>query len=111
RSPQPLLARQPVRLRDLPSFPTRRSSDLAGGSIGSELCRQIFSLNPESLVMLDRDETSLHGVELSLFGSALLMSPNTVLGDISRDRKSTRLNSSHVSISYAVFCLTKNRQR
>jgi FlaA1/EpsC-like NDP-sugar epimerase len=57
----------------------------AGGSIGSELCRQIFSLNPESLVMLDRDETSLHGVELSLFGSALLMSPNTVLADI-RDR-------------------------
>src|SRR5699024_12789560 len=26
------------------------------------------------------------------------------------DRKSTRLNSSHVSISYAVFCLKKNRQ-
>src|SRR5690625_824668 len=26
-----------------------------------------------------------------------------------RDRKSTRLNSSHVAISYAVFCLTKNR--
>src|SRR5699024_12186240 len=25
------------------------------------------------------------------------------------DRKSTRLNSSHVSISYAVFCLNKNR--
>src|SRR5699024_6798283 len=27
------------------------------------------------------------------------------------DRKSTRLNSSHVSISYAVFCLKKNSQR
>src|SRR5699024_9326274 len=27
------------------------------------------------------------------------------------DRKSTRLNSSHVSISYAVFCLKKNRDR
>src|SRR5699024_11980307 len=26
------------------------------------------------------------------------------------DRKSTRLNSSHVSISYAVFCLRKNKQ-
>src|SRR5690625_3799302 len=26
----------------------------------------------------------------------------------SRDRKSTRLNSSHVAISYAVFCLNKN---
>src|SRR5690554_7576005 len=28
-----------------------------------------------------------------------------------RDRKSTRLNSSHVRISYAVFCLKKKRQR
>src|SRR5256885_13275821 len=27
------------------------------------------------------------------------------------DRKSTRLNSSHLVISYAVFCLTKNNQR
>src|SRR5690625_1443005 len=27
------------------------------------------------------------------------------------DRKSTRLNSSHVAISYAVFCLKKNRKR
>src|SRR5437773_6570497 len=26
-----------------------------------------------------------------------------------RDRKSTRLNSSHITISYAVFCLTKKR--
>src|SRR5207253_10529222 len=28
-----------------------------------------------------------------------------------RDRKSTRLNSSHVAISYAVFCLKKNKSR
>src|SRR5699024_12136780 len=28
-----------------------------------------------------------------------------------RDRKSTRLNSSHVSISYAVFCLKKKHER
>src|SRR5690349_19680263 len=28
-----------------------------------------------------------------------------------RDRKSTRLNSSHVEISYAVFCLKKKKQR
>src|SRR5437868_10787850 len=28
----------------------------------------------------------------------------------SEDRKSTRLNSSHVSISYAVFCLKKKKQ-
>src|SRR5699024_10989250 len=30
--------------------------------------------------------------------------------EVSKDRKSTRLNSSHVSISYAVFCLKKNHQ-
>src|SRR3989442_3211361 len=29
------------------------------------------------------------------------------IGFVSEDRKSTRLNSSHVRISYAVFCLTK----
>src|SRR5699024_11328612 len=30
--------------------------------------------------------------------------------DMNRDRKSTRLNSSHVSISYAVFCLKKKKK-
>src|SRR5699024_1794314 len=34
-----------------------------------------------------------------------------VLNDYITDRKSTRLNSSHVSISYAVFCLTKKNER
>src|SRR2546421_3443084 len=30
-------------------------------------------------------------------------------GDVDRDRKSTRLNSSHDQISYAVFCLKKKK--
>src|SRR5690349_23081309 len=30
--------------------------------------------------------------------------------DLPRDRKSTRLNSSHVEISYAVFCLKKKKK-
>src|SRR3712207_8384432 len=30
---------------------------------------------------------------------------------VARDRKSTRLNSSHANISYAVFCLKKKKQR
>src|SRR5699024_11696459 len=33
---------------------------------------------------------------------------HNVLSKTEADRKSTRLNSSHVSISYAVFCLKKN---
>src|SRR3989442_11781584 len=32
------------------------------------------------------------------------------MGRLSRDRKSTRLNSSHVRISYAVFCLKKKKK-
>src|SRR2546427_6567183 len=32
-------------------------------------------------------------------------------GEISRDRKSTRLNSSHSQISYAVFCLKKKKKK
>src|SRR5207249_11474546 len=32
------------------------------------------------------------------------------MSGLARDRKSTRLNSSHVSISYAVFCLKKKKQ-
>src|SRR3989442_9877781 len=34
----------------------------------------------------------------------------SVAADVSPDRKSTRLNSSHVRISYAVFCLKKKRE-
>src|SRR5437868_12756940 len=37
-------------------------------------------------------------------------SVNSMAGNLTGDRKSTRLNSSHVSISYAVFCLKKKSQ-
>ncbi len=57
----------------------------AGGSIGSELCRQIANFEPAELIMVDRDESALHGVQLSLEGRALLDSPNLLLLDI-RDR-------------------------
>ncbi len=54
----------------------------AGGSIGSELCRQIARYGPSRLVMLDRDESGLHALELSLFGTGLLDGDATVLADI-----------------------------
>src|SRR6266568_6927794 len=36
--------------------------------------------------------------------------PSRHVGKAPRDRKSTRLNSSHSSISYAVFCLKKKKK-
>lgn len=54
----------------------------AGGSIGSELCRQLRRFAPAELMMLDRDESALHQVQLSLHGRALLDTPETILADI-----------------------------
>ena len=61
----------------------------AGGSIGSELCRQLVRFNPAELIMLDRDESALHEVQLSIHGRALLDTPQTVLADL---RDATTIN-------------------
>ena len=61
----------------------------AGGSIGSELCRQIHRFGPAELIMLDRDESALHAVQLAIHGRALLDSSDVVLGDI-RDARFVR---------------------
>ncbi|MEO8162543.1 MAG: polysaccharide biosynthesis protein, partial [Ilumatobacteraceae bacterium] len=54
----------------------------AGGSIGSELCRQLARFAPAEIIMLDRDESALHEVQLSIYGRALLDTPQTVLADL-----------------------------
>src|SRR5437660_519920 len=75
--------------RDLHSFPTRRSSDL------------------ERVAHAMRDRQRLIDAErpgLELVREILAFEPRH------KDRKSTRLNSSHVAISYAVFCLKKKKK-
>lgn len=54
----------------------------AGGSIGSELCRQIAKYRPGELIMLDRDETGLQHAQMNTSGNGLLDSPDIVLADI-----------------------------
>lgn len=54
----------------------------AGGSIGSELCRQLARFAPKELIMLDRDESGLHGVQMAISGHGLLDSDDVVLADI-----------------------------
>lgn len=58
----------------------------AGGSIGSELCRQLQRFAPASVVMLDRDESALQGVQISIEGRGLLDSRDLVVASI-RDRE------------------------
>jgi FlaA1/EpsC-like NDP-sugar epimerase len=84
-----LLGRRPVEI-DLDSIAGYLSGQRvlvtgAGGSIGSELCRQISRFAPAELIMLDRDESALHALQLSLEGRALLDSSGLILGDL-RDR-------------------------
>src|SRR5947209_11924842 len=81
--------------RDLHSFPTRRSSDLRGliGALevrGGRLVRGEDEPGQEFVLASRQVQPSQHAGE---------------------DRKSTRLNSSHANISYAVFCLKKKKKK
>src|SRR5207249_9230273 len=80
--------------RDLHSFPTRRSSDLWISD--TPITRKSSFMNAS------RSATLAPVVAIELDDSTLYPRDRA-----ERDRKSTRLNSSHVSISYAVFCLKK----
>jgi len=54
----------------------------AGGSIGSELVRQVHRYQPAYVGILDRDESAIHAVQLSLDGRGLLDSEDLILADI-----------------------------
>src|SRR5699024_12514923 len=87
-------------LRDLLSFPTRRSSDLEFAFL---VFYKFFNCClVHTRIMSEHSDRFLLAV-VCLADSRPLR-PRVCLCS---DRKSTRLNSSHVSISYAVFCLKK----
>src|SRR5438132_7484527 len=77
--------------RDLHSFPTRRSSDLIGG------------------MAPPYDTLDLPRLRLRASAAAGLSLHDPIGFGALADRKSTRLNSSHTVISYAVFCLKKKK--
>src|SRR5699024_12535660 len=86
-------------LRALPSFPTRRSSDLR--------LRLRATAHRRRLALL-RVPPRPHRC---LVHRAGWRENETSVRTRREDRKSTRLNSSHVSISYAVFCLKKKKKQ
>lgn len=71
-------------VREIAGYLTRRCVLVtgAGGSIGSELARQVHKFGPKELILLDRDESALHAVQLSIYGQGLLDTPDMVLCDI-----------------------------
>src|SRR5207244_12638148 len=81
-------------------FPTRRSSDLeTGRGVAERILRHDADGGCDHRPR--RSAGRLHGEHQ--------LAPRSG-GDVERDRKSTRLNSSHQIISYAVFCLKKKKQ-
>src|SRR5690606_40584315 len=78
--------------RDLHSFPTRRSSDLKCKWSARAFQIYLYAYFEGRLSLVEYLKTEIFYRKLFL---------------INLDRKSTRLNSSHVKISYAVFCLKK----
>src|SRR5207253_7793440 len=99
------LLRAPLTPRPLPSFPTRRSSDLGPlldrALLAEHVGQQRDRLDVAALPTEVREGDDSHSL-LQIFRR------DRKRCDIKTDRKSTRLNSSHVAISYAVFCLKNN---
>src|SRR5438034_5619554 len=82
------------------SFPTRRSSDLA---VAEDHTSSLGLILPSSI-------TTVSPNGWAGWGSTTCANPRAFLTKETAshaDRKSTRLNSSHTVISYAVFCLKK----
>src|SRR5207253_8925782 len=99
-----------VHHRVIHSFPTRRSSDLVRvirpllGWRRIEL-EQICTVAGVTTVADPSNQDSKY--ERVRVRQAMSEAGWLDPGAVARDRKSTRLNSSHVAISYAVFCLKK----
>src|SRR5206468_11780955 len=93
-------------LRPLRSFPTRRSSDLSLAPHASRLLRVVpaAGFHYTGMYYTVANANGAFDVTSSADGSAEDVTSNAPLA---LDRKSTRLNSSHDQISYAVFCLKK----
>src|SRR5690606_41595884 len=91
--------------RVLHSFPTRRSSDLPAPEIAT---LGILTASEEQLQLYDDND-----LRKDLFFRTFNDAPVFVgtYSGMGLDRKSTRLNSSHVKSSYAVFCLKKKTTR
>jgi len=66
-----------------------------GGSIGSELCRQIVRLGPKRLIVFDQSEFNLYEIELELRKSSAAVSLTFILGDAKDEAAVNRIFDQH----------------
>src|SRR5690606_40420494 len=111
---------------DVHSFPTRRSSDLddvllqpahsevmpGQTDVSTTIARDIELNIPILSAAMDTVTDARLAIAMAQAGGIGVVHRNFSPEDQAEqvDRKSTRLNSSHVKISYAVFCLKKEQQ-
>src|SRR5204862_2487658 len=89
---------------DLHSFPTRRSYDLLRMT-------RMYDMDTHSLIFIpNKMLTSVKIINITKPTIDLKVKMDDLDARQHLDRKSTRLNSSHVEISYAVFCLKKKKK-
>jgi FlaA1/EpsC-like NDP-sugar epimerase len=85
-SVEDVLGRDPVKinLREIANYITGRVVLVtgAGGSIGSELCRQLASIGPDQLILVDHSEGNLFNIEQELLVERNFASIVPVLADI-----------------------------
>src|SRR5699024_11509072 len=90
-------------------FPTRRSSDLILPTSGSAKFFQVLNedifTRKMSVISYTKDALLADGADIVRLAESEGLTAHANARSASLDRKSTRLNSSHVSISYAVLCL------
>src|SRR5204862_555371 len=96
---------------DLPSFPTRRSSDLTRQPVVMDFWDEHGSGPGECFTTIGNWRQPWRECEFNqeVYRWSKHLEFQRFLS-LPSDRKSTRLNSSHVEISYAVFCLKKKIQ-
>src|SRR5690606_41558641 len=95
--------------RALPPFPTRRSSDLVDADVDGDSGRDPELERMAALLESSGDYRVIRRLRPPRQYARPPEGAEVLLG-IYVDRKSTRLNSSHVKISYAVFCLKKKKK-
>src|SRR5207249_7380964 len=101
----------PPPLHYLHSFPTRRSSDLSNDPYRTAFV--IEGVRFGLLTPAGNEKKSRKNVAFTSTAAPRANSRARIRASThppKTDRKSTRLNSSHVSISYAVFCLKKKKK-